>query len=81
MRNSIKRAVFVAPALLATTQAGAHSGHHMESSVSAIMQHLLSSPYHMGLAIGVALSLAAGWAVWKVRTKKQSNANRNISIN
>lgn len=77
MRNIIKRVVFVAPVLLAATQAGAHPGHHMESSVSAVTQHLLSSPYHMGLAIGVALFLAV--AVWKVWAKKQSSSNTNIN--
>lgn len=77
MKNIIKHVVFVVPVLLVTTQAIAHPGHHKESSFSTVMQHILSSPYHVGLAIGVTFSLA--FVVWKIWAKKPSRSNKNIN--
>lgn len=76
MNKYLKRAsLLVAPIVLATsTQVSAHAGSHSEPSFSAVIHHLLSSPYHMGLIIGVTLLAVIAW---KKRTKKQSNSSIN----
>jgi len=40
------------------SQAGAHTGSHAETSFSTMVQHFASSPYHMGLLVVIAASLA-----------------------
>lgn len=73
MINYLKRAALVTPVLLVTTtQVSAHAGHHSEPSFPAIIQHLLSSPYHVGLVVGVTL---LALFAWKQRAKKPSNSH------
>lgn len=73
MSTIFKHAALVAPTLLATTTyVNAHAGHHSESNMPAIIQHLLSSPYHMGLVAGVTILAAVAW---KKRTKKHVRSN------
>lgn len=73
MSKIITLAALVAPALLVTTtQVSAHAGHHSEPNMPAIIQHLLSSPYHVGLVLGVTLLAVMAW---KKRTKKHVRSN------
>jgi cytoskeletal protein RodZ len=64
MKKVMKHLGLTTPFLLLATQVDAHPGSHMEFSTPMVLQHLLSSPFHMGLVIVVALSL--GVFVWKV---------------
>lgn len=75
MRRIIKHVALVVPALTTTTtHVSAHAGHHSEPTISSVIQHLVSSPYHMGLIIGVSLLAIV---VWRKRTKKQNNSRSN----
>jgi len=40
------------------SQASAHTGSHAETSFSMMGQHFASSPYHMGVLVVIAASLA-----------------------
>ncbi len=51
------------PFLLLVEPVNAHSGSHIEFNISTILDHMLSSPYHI---LGIGLILAAVIVVWKV---------------
>ncbi len=60
-----------ATTLLATGDALAHPGAHLELSNTGLLQHLLASPYH-GLPIIGAL-LAVAILIWKVNHPRKSD--------
>jgi len=69
----MKQITLIMAMLMWVSQANAHTGSHIEISFASIWQHFASSPYHMGLILAIAVSLAIVIAkIWrsKLRTKK-----------
>jgi hypothetical protein len=58
INQAILRLSLSIPALLATTQANAHTGEHTQTTLLQALSHIVSSPFHAGLFLGIAVTLA-----------------------
>jgi len=62
------------PALLAVSQVSAHPRGHAEVTMSQLIEHMLTSPFHTGV-IAVAV-LAVAFTVHRLSKLKASKANK-----
>ena len=69
-KKLINRLSFAIPVLLVTTQANAHPSGHAELSTTQLLNHMLASPYHTGIFVGIAIAAA-------VIIRKVSIANKS----
>ena len=70
-KKLINRLSFAIPVLLATTQANAHPGGHAELSTTQLFNHILASPYHTGLFVGIAITATV--IIWRVSIATKSD--------
>lgn len=70
MKKQLKQFTLAAPFVGVMTQASAHPGSHVEYSTLVIMQHLFSSPFHVGMILGLGLALVL--MIWKITTTSRS---------
>ena len=70
LKKTLSRLSLAIPALLAATQANAHPSGHAELSTTQLFNHMLASPYHTGIFVGIAI---AAVIIWKVSIANKSD--------
>jgi len=71
LNKTLTRLSLAIPALLAVTTASAHPSGHMEFTMSQVINHMLSSPFHAGIIATVVIAVALGVrALSKQKTSK-----------
>ena len=58
LNKMLTRLSLAIPALLAATQASAHPGDHMEFTMSQVISHMLTSPFHTGIIVIAVVAVA-----------------------
>ena len=71
LKKILPRLLFVISSLFVATQANAHPSGHTELSIIQLFNHMLTSPYHTGLFIGIAIVTTV--IVWRVSIATKSD--------
>jgi hypothetical protein len=67
------RIAMVVPALLAAGAAVAHPGHDTAPAMGLFesLEHMLTSPYHLGVLLGAVVVGLVGARVWRAASRSQ----------